>query len=195
MTTRWAGCLVALLTVLVPGVGEAQVEIDVPDSVLHARLDSLQNMALTASTHSGRLTGVIGVMSVGQLWYFSHPERRNQPPPRIPVRGLVDRVETIFNQTDDPLLRSHIVKMVRYQSERGEAIEFLMRVARSPARPGDGSIDLPHRAVVGLSVMGDRGMAALQRLHAEESVKSGLARVYLEKVETNGWRPVGGGRK
>lgn len=191
---RWAISVLTLCLASVPGVGVAQVQIEVPDSVLHARIDSFQNMALTAPTQGGRLTGVIGVMSPGKVWYFSHPERRNRPPAHIPVRGLVDRVEAIYDQTDDPVLRKHIVKMVRFQSERGEAIEFLRDVARSPPRAADRGIDLAHLAVVGLSVMGDRGIAALHRLDAEGSVKSGLARVRIERVKKNGWRPLSGGR-
>lgn len=194
MTTRWAGCLLALLTAVVPTAGAAQQTADVPDSVVYARIDSAMNMALNGSTNDERTTGVIGVLSLGQRWYRGHPGRQNQPPPRIRYPGLVDRVETIYEATEDPLLRRFIVRHVRFQSERDQAIQFLMRVARSRTRPSDRRLHLPHdlahEALQSLVAMGDRGMAALQRLHAEGSVKSGLARIYLEKIKKNGWRPL-----
>lgn len=187
--TLWGGFTLVLLATIVPGTGQAQPTRAVPDSIVYARIDSAMDMALNGPTRDHRMTGVIGVLSLGQRWYRGHPERQNQSPSRIRYPGLVGRVETIYDRSEDPLLRQFIIRRMRFQSERGQALQFLTRIARSEGRANGSGIDMAHEALQSLAMMGDRGMAVLQRLDAEGSVKSGLARVYLERVEKNGWRP------
>lgn len=178
-----AALLLAASAARVAGQGQVY-RAQLPDSLVYRKLDSLVHVALTSPDHDQRVGATIGLLSFGNSWYRFRPERSATPPPAIPYHGVVRRVVTIFDGSDDPLLRRFIVRWINSQSEREEVVAFLLRLAEGPPGPASSEhATMPEEAVYSLAVMGPEGLAALRRLKAAGTVRDLGARGYLDDLD------------
>lgn len=155
---------------------------------MNQKLDSLEAMALTCDKSDRRFSLVSAIAAAGAVQ--SGPEAA--PPPPYP--GIVARLATLYEACDDYGTRHAIVSIMQTQAERSEAVAFLAEAAQenqSPARAGvmahDTEFPLPYEAVGILARLGSEGRAALQRLHAEGTVRDPAARRRLEGMAREGF--------
>lgn len=174
-----------LLLTVVPAAaaGQQYSKTMLPDKVIYRRLDSLVDVSLSGRPLNERLAALTAVETLGKGWFMAHPERSATPPVRIRYPGLVARMEKIFEQTDNASIRLFIVQDLAWQSERGEAVQFLVRVAEGPPGNPEEFHNLPEESVKSLVAMGPQGLAALRRLKASGAVKDVYALAYLEDLE------------
>lgn len=186
-------------------------QITVPDRVLgqaviapapsqawvNARVDSLVQVALTSADR--RSQAVLGIAKFGEWWMLTQRDV-TAPPPEVRYPGIVARLARIYRQTDDYSVRGLIMGFMIHQAERTEAVAFLAEVAKQPADPpppappgvglvwDDTRFPLQYHAIGTLTYLGPEGRAALERLHAEGTVREPTARVYLDTLANHGFQ-------
>ena len=149
----------------------------VSDAAYRATLDGLEQLAVTSDVFKARIGAVILLASAGSALL-------EKPDP-----GTVNRLATVYRQSNDIHVRSLIARVMCCQAEASQAIEVLKSVAQDD-RPGDRSSDWPpaHWALTSLETMGPAGRAALQGLYADGSVKNPRARGYLEYISQHSFQ-------
>jgi hypothetical protein len=118
------------------------------------------------------------------------------PPSEIRYPGIVERLAKIYRESADYGLRYSIISLMIPQAERAAAIAFLEEVAaEEPQRPVsvpgvavvDDSWPLQNEAIGALLYLGPPGRAALQRLHAQGTVREPMARATLDNLARQGF--------
>jgi hypothetical protein len=154
---------------------------------MNAALDSVEAVAMACEKSDRRFSVVSAIAASSSVQ--SGPDA---PPPPYP--GIVARLARIYRACEDYGTRYAIVSAMRAQSERNEAVAFLAQVAQEDASPAtagiladDAAFPLPYGAVGILSRLGSEGRGALQRLHAEGTVRHPAARRRLEGMAREGF--------
>lgn len=147
------------------------------DVAYRATLEGLGRLAVASDFFQARIGAVILLASAGDV------------ESEVPDPSVVDRLATIYRQSDDIHVRSLIARLMCCQAEVSQAVEFLQSVARED-RPEDRSTSWPpaHWALTTLETMGPPGRTALQELHTENSVKNPRARRFLEYISQHSFR-------
>lgn len=152
-----------------------------PDRYSRALSDSLLNaftkLAISSPIPSVRTAAATFISVPGE-------SARSQP-----ARGTVARLTAIYGTTTDDAVRLVILRALSLQAEVTTAIPFLMSIARGGSHRDDDSVLPPMYAVRALSVMGEPGRAALQRLHSEGLVRNPRASAYLDRLIRKGSAP------
>lgn len=153
-----------------------------------ARLDSLEQIALTADDPEQRIDAVVRVGNAGLDGVAEACKEITPPDVRHP--GVVARLASLYGQLDDDRPRNLIITLMMGQSERTDAVAFLERLARDPVRPErrDEEARRLRQLLNALSRMGPQGRAALERLHAEGAVQEPAGRRYLDQLAKRGFR-------
>lgn len=167
--------------------------------VAYQRLDSLEKAALTGVTFAERLSAVTTITSIAL-----HEQRDNadcalgSAPSVIKFPGLVNRLASIYRQSQDRSLREAILHLMAFMVECAEAVAFLASAAEEappvPLAPAYGVMTddmrspLQAHAIAVLSRFADLGENALRRLHGQGTVRDSTARVRLEALAGQGFR-------
>lgn len=184
--------IVAAFSTAVPPEAPAQVRGAEWLSVraMNAKLDSVEALALTCEKSDVQLARISAISVSG--WTRSGPDA---PPPPPPYPGIVARLANVYRQCQEYWVRWAIVSSMPAQAEQREAIAFLAQVAQETRPPetggllaDDAGLPLPYEALGILSRLGFGGRAALQRLHAEGTVRHPAARRRLEGMAAQGFR-------
>lgn len=163
------------------GVVSARVIVRYPEqyppAVYDAAVNGLERLALTSNDDRVRTAAVMALVNMGNG--AADP----------PIAGTVDRLSSIFWQSNDKGLRASILRVMCCQAERAQAVEFLKAAARED-RPEDRGSHWPpaHWALSTLALMGPDGQAALASLYAEDSVKNPVARAYMEYLSKHSFQ-------
>lgn len=167
-------------------------------AVVNARLDSLEQIALTSNNPEARSAAVLAISAPGRWWQRTQDDQKT-PPTAVRYPGIVARLARIYRQSDDYGVRYSIISLMMPQAERAEAVSFLEEVVEEPGpdpvqpRPGaavvanDAVFPLAYEAVGALTRMGPQGRAALQRLYVSGTVREPMARALLEKLARQGF--------
>jgi len=201
--TRRAGRLAPALMFAVAILGtpqdeaSAQRDRSLPATAVNARLDSLEQVALSSGSREQRLAAVARISAPGWLTMGA---RKGSAPIEVRYQGIVDRLVRIYQRNDDYWMRYSVIAMMIPQAERAEAAAFLEEVAEGPGEqpvPPPGVVLVEDRsslqslAVGALTYLGAEGEAALRRLHAAGTVREALARAELERLASAGFRQSG----
>jgi hypothetical protein len=103
-----------------------------------------------------------------------------------PVPGTVAKLTAIYRRATDEAVQLVILRALTRQAEVTKAVEFLTEISESGSAQDHHTVLPPVHALQSLSLMGERGRAALQRLSREGRVRSPPARDYLNHL---GQRP------
>lgn len=151
-----------------------------PAEVPHHQ-DSLVQVAIRSPDRMARVTAIARLAAPGATWDSEDDPR----PGRVIYPGTVSRLRQVYPHASGAG-REAIVRMLRIQAERTEALAFLSELVL------DGSLGAEHNligegAVDALSTMGQRGDAELQRRHASGEGPE-LVRKALDRLAQTGYR-------
>lgn len=112
-----------------------------------------------------------------------------EPDSGKPLPGIVARLERVYRQTQDDLVRWNIRARAPLQADRRAAAAFLCSLAVAPMPPPRAfdERDAATDALEQLARMGDVGRATLRQLHTGRTVRSEQARAYLEHLAQQGF--------
>ena len=168
---------------------------------VNARLDSLEQVALTSDNGDRRWQAALAISGFGRRWMLTQRDV-TAPPPQVLYPGIVDRLARIYRQVDVYSVRDLIIGMMIHQAERAEGATFLAEMAQEPPEPAPPAIPdvgiiwddrwpLQFNAINTLTYMGAEGRAVLQRLYAEGTLQHPAARRRLEELARQGFRKSG----
>ena len=196
---RLAGLAVAFVAIVHAREVAAQSRSRAEPGVAYQRLDSLERAALTGASFAERLDAVSTITSIAL-----HEARDGadcalgSAPSVIKFPGLVDRLASIYRQSQDRSLREAILHRMAFMVECAEAVAFLVSAAEeappAPPAPYYGVMTdnmrspLQAHAIAVLSRFADLGENALRRLHGQGTVRDSTARVRLEALAGQGFR-------
>lgn len=146
-----------------------------PPDDLATFLNGLEDLAVGGPGHRVRISAVIDVYTVG---------RRGR---KYPVPGTVNRLQRIYDRSEDGSVRDAILFVLPSVAERGQAVRFLeaLAVKGSEHRGYPWSV---RNSIGGLARMGAEGAVALRRLHESGAVEDPEARGYLSEMAARDFR-------
>lgn len=187
------GAFMAAMLVPVPKLSAQGVRRPMPEAA-YQRLDSLEQVALSAPSFAARLHAVSTITSIAS---GEGTCARGPVPTVIKYPGLVDRLASIYQRSSDDALRHTILDRMLWQVECDKAAEFLAQVAGeepAPSRGASGGIhDAMHstrqsHAIDVLATLGPRGETVLRQLHGQSSVRDSTARAALDRLARRNFR-------
>jgi hypothetical protein len=146
---------------------------DYPGGSLNSVIEGLQEVAL--SQRSPRLRAVA-------IMYLASSGSRDALHPRP---GTVARLERIYRQSNNALVRASVVTGLARSAEHHEALAFLEDVAARESQDFPGA---PQAALTAIASHADEGTGLLRRLHQAKAVHDPQARLWLDQVATTGYR-------
>jgi hypothetical protein len=143
---------------------------------------------------------VEGVMNGLADLAVSHPDKRVRRSAAVwiavsgtaakPPVGVLQRMWEVYDRSDDPDVRAVLVNYSPRQKETEEATRFLVHAATGDRGRNVAPFPDEVLALEALSRTGPRGRAALQQLHAAQSVKTEAAKERLIRLEREDFRPI-----
>lgn len=136
-------------------------------------LDQLEQIALNASSAHLRAKAVTSLSQAGS---------RRAKRPRA---GNVARLERIYSQTSDGVVKAVVLATAGRAAERPTVLAFLERVAVRPSQDYPGSaLD----ALAAIASHEEQGSSLLRRLHQSRVVHDPDARRWLDEVARRGYQ-------
>jgi len=183
---RFSGVFGTLCLLSSPALGQVPERLLVhgPVQAVHARLDSLEQVAIFSSDRDSKSLALTRITQIGRAW-----ARHGGTTPMVVYPGIVVRLRRIY-QSSEPYGRGSIVQSLVRQGERTEAIAWLRELLKS-ADMSDSHISVAEEAVQALALMGPAGEEELRRFHLSGETDPGMQKMLDVLARTGYRRPPG----
>lgn len=162
---------------LVPGAIAVLTNPDEYKEYLDGVMSGLEELALTHPEFRVRAAAAVYLMAPGNRALVSE-----NPP------GVIERVQRLYDRSDEVAVRSALIRWMPYQAEQNAATAFLETTAKSNRSPAEQMWPEEMLAIDALARMGENGRVVLQRLSDSGLVQNQLARQRLHYLRDEGYR-------
>lgn len=147
-----------------------------PASLVQSVMNGLADLAVSHSDKRVRRSAAVSIAVSGMA-------------AAQPV-GVVQRMRAVYDRSADPDVRAVLVNYSPLQNETEEATRFLVHVATGDRGRDVAPFPDEVLALDALSKIGPTGRAALEQIHASQSLKTEAAKKQLGQLARGGFHPI-----